>query len=203
MTAPISEYKEREKIAALSERKLNAFAAAEWKKALPFLQNRFSLSEDDSKDIFQESFIILYNNIRSGKLNKLTSSLSTYFLGICMNKARELQRRSLRIASSDDDTLLDFANAEIRPDKVEELLQLDGDDLSVRERKEAIVRQIVRQLPSPCNELLWGYFRDNLNMKTLAQMYNYSSENSVKVTKHRCQNKFKTHFNSVVDRIFN
>lgn len=120
-----------------------------------------------------------------------------------MNKARELQRRSLRIASSDDDTLLDFANAEIRPDKVEELLQLDGDDLSVRERKEAIVRQIVRQLPSPCNELLWGYFRDNLNMKTLAQMYNYSSENSVKVTKHRCQNKFKTHFNSVVDRIFN
>lgn len=193
MATPITTY---------SERELNDFAAKERKKALPFLQNRFGLSEDDCKDIFQESFIVLYDNIRSGKLNKLTSSLSTYFLGICANKARETLRSNNRVAScGGDDNLLDLVNVEIRPDKVEELLQLDGDELSVRERKEAIVRQIVRSLPSPCNELLWGYFRDNLNMKTLAQMYNYSSENSVKVTKHRCQNKFKIHFNSVVDRI--
>lgn len=186
-----------------SDMYINAFVEKEWNKNLAFLQKQFGLSEEDCKDVFQESFITLHNNIISGKLNSLTSSLSTYFTGICVNKAREALRHNNKQVNVEKDDTLDIFNADVKADKIEALLQLDTDEPSFVERKEALVRQIVSHLPSPCNELLWGYFRDNFSMKTLAQMFDYSSENSVKVTKHRCQNRFKEHFNSLKEQLFN
>ena len=77
-----------------TQRELNKFAAEQWEKTLAFLQGHFSLSRTDCEDVFQESFIILYQNIIDGKLDNITSSLSTYFNAICRNKAYELLRSS-------------------------------------------------------------------------------------------------------------
>lgn len=185
-----------------SERQLNEFAVKEWNKTLSFLHKQFGLSDDDCKDVFQESFLTLHKNIVSGRLENLTSSLSTYFNGICRNKVYELLRRNGKGIHVEDEVSLDILNAEIQADKIDALLGLENDSPSFVERKEALVRQIVRELPPPCNELLWGFFRDNFSMKTLAQMFNYSSESSVKVTKHRCQNKFRERFNELKDQLF-
>lgn len=189
-------------IPTFSEKQLNEFVAREWSKTLAFLQKQFGLSEDDCKDVFQEAFLTLHKNIVSDKLVNLSSSLSTYFNGICRNKAFELLRNKGKGIHVDDDLSLDILNAEIQTDKIDALLALDNENASFVERKESLVRQIVRELPPPCNELLWGYFRDNFSMKTLAQMFNYSSESSVKVTKHRCQNKFRERFNELKDLLF-
>jgi RNA polymerase sigma-70 factor (ECF subfamily) len=185
-----------------SERELNKLARDEWSKALAFLHKQFGLSEDECKDIFQEAFVILHNNNLSGKLENMTSSLSTYFYGICRNKAYEAMRKNGKNVHVEDEVSLDVLNAEIQADKIDALIGLENESNTFVERKEALVRQIVRELPSPCNELLWGFFRDNFSMKTLAQMFNYNSENSVKVTKHRCQNKFRDRFNELKDQLF-
>ena len=190
------------KLPPYSERLLNEFAEKEWEKSLSFLQKQFGLSRDDCKDIFQESFIALHNNIISGKLDNLASSLSSYFNGICRNKALEFLRKNNKNVHVEDDVSLDILNAEIQADKIDALIGLENESTSFIERKEALVRQIVRELPPPCDELLWGFFRDNFSMKTLAQMFNYSSENSVKVTKHRCQSKFRDRFNELKDQLF-
>ena len=190
------------KLPSYSERQLNEFAEIEWEKTLSFLRKQFGLSEDDCKDIFQEAFVTLHNNIISGKLKNLTSSLSTYFNGICRNKAYEVLRKSCKSVQVEDEVLLDVLNDKIRADKVDALIGLENESTSFIERKEALVRQIVRELPPPCDKLLWGFFRDNFSMKTLAQMFNYSSENSVKVTKHRCQSKFRDRFNEIKDQLF-
>ncbi len=189
-------------IPAYSERELNEFAKKEWGKTLSFLRKQFSLSEDECKDIFQEAFIVLHSNNLSGKLENMTSSLSTYFNGICRNKAYEVLRKNGKSIHVEDEVSLDVLNAEIQADKIDALLGLENENSSFAERKEALVRQVVRQLPPPCDELLWGFFRDNFSMKTLAQMFNYSSESSVKVTKHRCQNKFRERFNALKDQLF-
>ena len=94
-----------------NERELNAFASKEWPKVLNFLKNRFGIEEDDCKDIFQESFIILYTNIQSGKLQELTASLSTYFTSICKNKALEFLRGSSRSVNVDSEMSLTSTNA--------------------------------------------------------------------------------------------
>lgn len=178
------------------------FISKEWNKVLSYLKNRFEIEEEDCKDIFQESVIILYNNIQLGKLNNLTSSLSTYFISICKNKALEFIRKNSKYTHLETERSFDLIDGEIESGKIEALLALDDGDAVIQEQKESLVREIVKDLPSPCNELLWGFYRDELSMKTLAEMYNYKSENSVKVTKHRCCEKFRARYNELCNKIF-
>lgn len=176
------------------------FVRTQRNKTITWLHNTFQISTDDCEDIFQEAFIVLYNNIKDGKLDKMTSSVSTYFRAICKNKTMELFRTSGRYTQLNldvsDDTHISFAD-----NKIENILSLDDDDSVAIEEKEGLVRTIVRNLPSPCNELLWGYYRDGLSMKALAQEYGYNSENSVKVTKHRCCEKFREKFKMLLKNL--
>lgn len=164
---------------------------------LVYLQRNFSLSIEDSEDIFNDSFITLNNNIQDGKLDNLTSSISTYFIGICKNKAREFLRSKNKVVNLSYDPGIKEQNTFL-DDKVESILMLESDNDIARRKKEEIVRDVVRDLPSPCNELLWGFYRDGLSMKQLAEKFNYKSESSVKVTKHRCCEKFRERFNKLV-----
>lgn len=181
---------------------LNKFASREWGKVLAFLKNRFGISDDDCKDIFQESFIILYDNIIAGKLEEMTASLSTYFMSICRNKALEMLRKVSKSVDVDNEMSLSLMDGEIQNDKIESLLALDDSDESIIEQREELVRDIVKSLPTPCNELLWGFYRDNLSMKALAEIYDYKSEGVVKVTKHRCCEKFRARYNELCSSLF-
>lgn len=180
---------------------LNDFAQKQRNKTIAFLRRNYSLSEGDCEDVFQESFIVLYSNIKEGKLDNLTSSISTYFMAICKNKTMELLRGKGKYVSTSFG-FLDENNLKFSNEKVDLLLSFDADDSAAVEEKEAIVRKIVRELPSPCDELLWGFYRDGLPMKELANMFNYASENAVKVTKHRCCEKFRYKYNKILSTLF-
>lgn len=180
---------------------LNDFARKQREKTIAFLRGSYSLSKEDCEDVFQESFIILHNNIREGKLDNLTSSVSTYFMSICKNKTMELLRSKGRYISASFE-ISDENNLRFSDEKVDTVLSFDTDDNATVEEKEALVRKIVRNLPSPCDELLWGFYRDGLPMKELANKFNYASENAVKVTKHRCCEKFRNKFREILDKLF-
>lgn len=181
---------------------LNRFASKQWGKVLAYLQKSFGIREEDCQDIFQESFMVLYDNIQNGKLEEMTASLSTYFMSICINKAKEHMRRASKSLSTDDETSLSLMDGVIQSEKIEALLALDNGDALIIEKKEQLVRNIVKDLPSPCNELLWGFYRDNLSMKALAEMLNYRSESVAKVTKHRCCEKFRAKYNELCNKLF-
>ena len=182
-----------------TQQKLNRFAAEQWDKALAYLQGTFSLSRTDCEDVFQEAFIVLYKKITDGELT-LTSKLSTYFIGICRNKAHERLRgmgKALNIIDEYPSTTKD----EYEDERIDRLLALEDDTEQIEARKEAVVREIVSKLPEPCDKILWGFYRDGFSMKTLATMYNYKSEGSVKVTKHRCTEKFRARFMEIINTI--
>lgn len=182
-----------------TQQKLNRFAAKQWDKTLAYLQGYFSLSRSDCEDVFQEAFIVLYKNITEGNLT-LTAALSTYFNGICRNKAYEIipaKGKEINIIDEFPNTTKD----EFEDERIDRLLALEDDTEQIEIRKEAIVREIVSNLPSPCDKILWGFYRDGFSMKTLAQMYNYSSAGSVKVTRHRCAQKFKARFLEISNRL--
>ena len=183
-----------------TQQKLNKFAAKNWDKTLAYLQGTFSMSRSDCEDVFQEAFLILYKKVIDGEL-MLTSSLSTYFIGICRNKAREMMRgmgKELNIIDDYPSTTKD----EFEDERIDKLLALEDNTEQIEARKEAIVREIVSKLPEPCDKILWGFYRDGFSMKTLATMYNYSSEGSVKVTKHRCGEKFRARFIEISKQFF-
>ncbi len=184
---------------SFSQKVLNDFSRREREKTLNFLHNHFGLNHEDCEDIFQESFITLWQNNKDGALKNMTSSLSTYFMGICKRKAYELLRKNNKNILVDNDTPLSLK--EFDEGKCDEILQTFDSEMPLRERKERLVRQIVRDLPSPCDKLLWGFFRDNLAMKSLAEMFSYTV-GSVKVTKSRCQEKFRKRYNDLVNSLF-
>ena len=96
----------------------------------------------------------------------------------------------------------DITKDEFENERIDRLLALEENTEQMEARKEAIVREIVAKLPPPCDKILWGFYRDGFSMKTLAQMYGYRSEGSVKVTKHRCGEKFKVRFLELSKRFF-
>lgn len=65
---------------------LDSFIKSQRDRTIAYLQRNFFVSKDECEDIFQDSFIILYQNAQEGKLDNLTSSVSTYFMAICRNQ---------------------------------------------------------------------------------------------------------------------
>jgi RNA polymerase sigma factor (sigma-70 family) len=173
---------------------LNDFARDYRDRTLTYLHKAFSLSPEDCEDVFQESSIVLYRAAGEGKLDRLTSSLYTYFIGICNNKAHEQLRSNGRmpLTSLDDFSSEDgerrYNTILNKADKILKTMETTEKEESERN---GIIQDMVRQLPSPCNEILWSYYRDGFSMKTIAQMFKYASEGVAKVTKHRCQEKFR------------
>ncbi|MBQ0768811.1 MAG: sigma-70 family RNA polymerase sigma factor, partial [Bizionia sp.] len=43
---------------------------------------RYNLDDDDIIDVYQDAYIAFYNNVMSGKLQFLSSSISTYIFSI-------------------------------------------------------------------------------------------------------------------------
>ena len=179
-----------------SERLLNEFAAKEWKKTQAYLKKHFSLTMEDCKDVFQESLIVLLQKCRQGKVNDLSSSLSTYFLKICINKSYELLKSKYHKAM-DSALTLDLL-PEPKRENIIQLIALD-EDVSEIEAKEAKTRQLVSCLPFPCNKILWGFYRDNLSIRALAAVLG-KTEDYVKVTKSRCQKKFRKRWEKLTEK---
>lgn len=187
-----------------NENKLEKFANEQWQKTRAFLINRYSLSEDECADVFQDSLIILWKNINENKVDSkdLGLSSSTYFMTICRNKTMELLRSKSKYVSFSYEINPSNDYYDYQEDQVERILSLENTRENIQKEKEALVRDIVKNLPSPCNELLWGYYSDGHSMKMLAEMFNYASENAVKVTKHRCCEKFRVKYCEMCKSLF-
>lgn len=180
-------------------RALNAFFMEQRPKVTCLLKRDYNLGAEDAEDIFQEASLALYHNIHDGKLKELTASLSTYFVRICINQAMNFIRdKKERIRL--DDILPVIRDDEYNEEKVNELTDLCSDSDEIYADYEIHMERLVKQLPDPCEKLLWGFYRDRLSMKEMAAMLAYKSEAVVKVTKMRCINKLKVKFMEIIDK---
>lgn len=133
------------------------------------------LDKEDVEDIYQESVLALYNNIRSKKLERLTCSLSTYLLQIGINKAHTETKNIIK-------------RKDTEWDKVGE------DDTADNERQKKIYH-IIEQMESHCRDILFGYYYDCFSMSDLAIRLNYKDASVAKSTKYKCLQKLKNFIN--------
>ena len=182
---------------------LNRFISDEQGKVLSYLRKTFSLSDDDLNDIYQESSTALFLNIRDGKLSNLTSSLSTYFLRVCINQTLKFIGKKQKVVPLFNDNTITNKDA-FRPDKIDELYQLCTEDEEAEKvtRLEKIVQSIIESMPDTCKNVFQGYYWDNLTTSTIADMYGFSNANSVKTQKYKCLQKFRSKYNEIMNRIY-
>lgn len=187
----------------LHNKELNRFIADERNKVLAYLRKTFSISDDDLSDIYQESSIALYMNIRDGKLSNLTSTLSTYFLRICINQTLKFQSKQKKVAPLFDDSRITNKDA-FRSDKIDELYQLCTEDEESEKvtRSEKIVQSIIESMPDTCKNVFQGYYWDNLTTSTIADMFGFANANSVKTQKYKCLQKFRSKYNELMSKIY-
>jgi RNA polymerase sigma factor (sigma-70 family) len=182
---------------------LNRFISDERNKVLSYLRKTFSVSDDDLCDIYQESSTALFMNIRDGKLTNLTSTLSTYFLRICINQTlKYIGKQKKVVPLFDENTLI---NKDVfRSDKIDELYQLctEDEDAERISRSEKIVQSIIDSMPETCKNVFQGYYWDNLTTTTIANMFGFANANSVKTQKYKCLQKFRSKYDELISKIY-
>lgn len=131
-------------------------------------------TDEDAKDIFQEALITYYEKVVSNQLT-LTSSVSTYLMGICKNLWRqELDKRARKTGLSD-----------VPVDEVGEELTVDD------EPPTAPLMAFVEQLGETCRSLLVSFYYFGQRLEQIAERHGYRNVRSATVQKFKCLERLR------------
>ena len=188
---------------SLQNQDLNRFLSDERGRVLSYLRKQFSVSDDDLNDIFQESSMALFLNVRDGKLSTLTSSLGTYFMKVCINQTLKVLGKNSKTKPLFDDRRITNSDF-VRDDKIAELYGacLDAEEEERKTRMELLVNNIIASMTDTCKNILHGYYWNDFSTSTIADMFNFSDANSVKAQKYKCVKKFRDKYNELKNKIY-
>ena len=144
---------------------------------------RFNLSEEENIDVYQDAYVIFYDNIMSGKLETLTSSISTYLFGIGKYLIFDQMRKNKKKVGSNYDLSL---VGEV--DEVVGTFELERTELTTEQK---LLQKYFGTLGKKCQELLTLFYYRGLTIQEIMQVGGYNSENVVKSQKSRCMKTLK------------
>ncbi|WP_179351154.1 RNA polymerase sigma factor [Winogradskyella vidalii] len=140
---------------------------------------KFSLKDNEIVDIYQDSFLSLYENLLNGKITAFTSSIKTYLFSIGKFKIYE----HLRAHSK-----LNIIDAPINEEITLEDLTLENEVLSEREQ---LVKANFKKLGKQCQRILELFYLKGNTLKDIKEIENYDKTDVVKSLKSRCLKKLK------------
>ncbi|MEN0047255.1 MAG: sigma-70 family RNA polymerase sigma factor [Bacteroidota bacterium] len=147
---------------------------------IAWLTKRFGCDTNQAIEIFQWCVVIFYDNVVSGRLKELKSSIRTYLLAIAKNKIGEEHRHKNRFKYSSDTFLFDS------PD--------DDNELQLKKEKEELYQKTERSLKSlgePCKTLIELFYYYQLSLGEIRERLKYKSVDSVKTAKYKCMQRLK------------
>ncbi len=137
-------------------------------------------TEEDAKDIFHDSILVLIKNIRKPDFT-LTAKCCVYLYSICrfqwLNKLKKKGRVTFDIDETNENYIL--------IDEHNTILQKEYED-----RHHTICKLLENWDHEICRELIVSFYFKKLNLKEIAQKLNYTYE-FVRIKKHRCMNSFE------------
>ncbi len=141
-----------------------------------FIQ-RNSGTLSDAEDIFQDSLVVLYNQIKQGEL-KLNCTIKTYLYSICRNLwLKRLRKGKKEVALTDQ--------METIPINPEHLEDIDGDERS------HTIAKLLGSLGEDCRDILLHFYFERMSMREIARKMNLSSEQVAKNKKSNCMKNLK------------
>lgn len=137
----------------------------------------FSVSEEDIADIYQDSIISLYENIRTGKLEALTSSLKTYLFAVGRFKLYTQKRNNSKIYYDD---------AAIHSSEEVRLFDID-----MTEERKSLLKDGMSRLGAKCQKILELYYYRGMTLDEIQKLLYYSTKDVLKNQKSRCLKQLK------------
>lgn len=126
-------------------------------------------------EILNDSLVLLLEKVQSPTFS-LSSKLSTYLTGICLNNWRNESRKmsSHKRVELDVEIAQTYAFVEYDSDKEEKLRLLDT---------------VLEKIQDRCKQLLHLFYFDKKRMTEIAETMGFSSEKSAKTQKYKCMEK--------------
>jgi RNA polymerase sigma factor (sigma-70 family) len=125
-------------------------------------------NDDDARDIFQDSLLILYKNTQKKEF-ELTSAVGTYLFSICKYLWKDELKKKNRMVSFDV------------PDMAAEIHDHHQQEIKMR-----WLDQILTQLGEKCAAILNMFYYQKMNMEEIAGKLGYKNTDTAKTQKYKC-----------------
>jgi RNA polymerase sigma factor (sigma-70 family) len=138
-------------------------------------------TEQEAKDVYQESLIAFYEKIRSPGF-VLTCKIKTYLYAVCrrlwLKRLSEKKRFSPNI------------------DAGETFAEIDDEMLTIEdtEKKFAFMGQSLNGLGEPCRSIIEDFYVHDLSMEAIRDKHGYTSTENAKNQKYKCLQRLKKIF---------
>ncbi len=135
------------------------------------------VSVEEAKDIFQESVIALYKNVKANKLESLEVSIKTYLFSIGKNIIlNTIKRRNIEVKV--------FENFNAKSENgIHEHYE--------HEHLISLVKRLYRSMGSPCKEILEMFYEKGFDMESIAVRVGYKNADVAKKKKYECLNNLE------------
>ncbi|GAB4474283.1 MAG: hypothetical protein OHK0057_20760 [Thermoflexibacter sp.] len=133
-------------------------------------------TEDEAKDIYQEAFIILYENLQNPDF-QLNCKIKTYIYSVC----RRLWLKNLYKKNKFLGKIEDF----------EDFILIEEDEQVNTEIQFSQMEEALTKLGEPCRSILEDYYIQKLSMNQIAEKMGYTNADNAKTQKYKCLNRLK------------
>ncbi|WP_028978306.1 RNA polymerase sigma factor [Sporocytophaga myxococcoides] len=135
-------------------------------------------TEDDVRDIFQDTMVTFYRQVKSGKFNEefeIDGFLYTVARNLYIKHVTRYSNKNVR--NSDTELVIEDASSE-------DLLQQ-----IIGEEKRVIINNLFAELGGTCAELLKLVVFNNFNLKEIAEKMGFSNEGVAKTKSYKCRQR--------------
>ena len=159
---------------------IKSFYVSNYRKTQSLVLNN-SGTEEDAKDVYQEAFIVVWNNIKNNHFMPINeTAIEGYLFSIAKNKWMDIIRSS-RFKKTNNGI-----NEDILKEQVTEVYQDEIYDLKLKSTMSAF-----KILGEPCKELLTTFYFEKKSLKDIATSLNIE-ETTARNKKYRCMEKLRS-----------
>ena len=153
---------------------LHRRAFVDWAK------RRYQCREEDLVDVYQEAFIVFYQNVVEGKIDQMKCSIRTYIFSVAKNLLFKQFRANQKVQTTDTDELFYLADQDLN---VEEVWVIND--------RQANLKRAVAQLGEVCEQLLTLFYYHGLDQESIMHRMEYKNRQTVKSQKVRCMRQLE------------
>lgn len=157
---------------------------------MAFVRSYFpNFSLQDAEEIYNDSFLVTYNDIQTGKLSNMTCSLQTYINQVGKYKIFDFYKKK----KIQTDYFEDIPASEKLESRIDEIWES-----ATSERKQEIYSFIEEMDDVKCKKIIFAYYYDGFSMDTIAKGMDMKNADVAKTTKSRCLRKIKKILNELL-----
>lgn len=171
----------------------------------------FFCGDDKRLEIFQDSFIKLWENIEKGKLyvkdgvlfgandEPLKSSLTTYFMSIARLKYLEYTRTIKPLVEISEEE----KNGRMHRGETDDSMMDFLYDKSMR-TMEDIIADCIAVMSERCNQILTKFYYEEKNLDAIiSEIPSFTNKNAIKTMKYKCMETLRTNAQDMYKRYLN